>query len=381
MNASLSEKLSAVRWGEFRLTDIFVVKNTSNLLASDIIAGSGETPYLCASSENNAVSSYIKYDKEHLEKGNCIFIGGKTFVVTYQSKDFYSNDSHNLALYLKKGTPSKAAFLYMASCVYKSLHRKYSWGNSISKAKIQEDIITLPVSNGKIDFAFMDSFIAELEAERVAELEAERVAELSAYLAVSGLDNYELTEKEIATIEKIKNKEVHFKEFEFIEIFNNIKQGRRLKKEDQLTGNVPFVMSGTTNSGIVGYISNPVAFFRKNSITIDIFGNCFYRNYDFGAGDDTGVYWSTDHTYSKATMLFFTTAMERSLHGKYSYGKKLRSSQSLHFKMQIPAKDGKPDYTTMETLISAVQKLVIKEVVLYANQKIETTKAVTKRYW
>lgn len=310
MNASLSEKLSAVKWGEFRLTDIFVVKNTSNLLASDIIAGSGETPYLCASSENNAVSSYIKYDKEHLEKGNCIFIGGKTFVVTYQSKDFYSNDSHNLALYLKKGTPSKAAFLYMASCVYKSLHRKYSWGNSISKAKIQEDIITLPVSNGKIDFAFMDSFIAELEAERVAEL--------SAYLAVSGLDNYELTEKEIATIEKIKNKEVHFKEFEFIEIFNNIKQGRRLKKEDQLTGNVPFVMSGTTNSGIVGYISNPVAFFRKNSITIDIFGNCFYRNYDFGAGDDTGVYWSTDHTYSKATMLFFTTAMERSLHGKYS---------------------------------------------------------------
>ena len=379
MNASLNEKLGTVKWGEFRLTDIFQVKNTSNLLASDIIADSGETPYLCASSENNAVSSYIKYDKEHLEKGNCIFIGGKTFVVTYQSKDFYSNDSHNLALYLKKGTPSKAAFLYMASCVYKSLHRKYSWGNSISKAKIQEDIITLPVSNGKIDFAFMDSFIAELEAERVAELEAERVAELSAYLAVSGLDNYELSEKEIAIVEKVKNKEIHFKEFELIKIFNNIKQGRRLKKGDQLTGNVPFVMSGTTNSGVVGYISNPVAFFHKNSITIDIFGNCFYRSYDFGAGDDTGVYWSTDHTYSKATMLFFTTAMERCLHGKYSYGKKLRSSQSLHFKMQLPTKCDKPDYDVMETLISAVQKLVIKEVVLYANKKIETTKAVTKR--
>lgn len=37
--------------------------------------------------------------------------------------------------------------------------------------------------------------------------------------------------------------------------------------------------------------------------------------------------------------------------------------------------------SSMETLISAVQKLVIKEVVLYANQKIETTKAITKRYW
>ena len=381
MNASLNEKLGTVKWGEFKLIDVFTVKNTSNILAYNIIEGSGTVPYLCASSENNAVSTYIDYDKKYLEKGNCIFIGGKTFVVTYQEEDFYSNDSHNLALYLKEGTKSKNVFLYTASCIYKSLCSKYSWGNSISRAKIQDDVVTFPITdNGVIDFDFMESFIAELEAERVAELEAERVAELSAYLAVSGLDNYELTEKEIATIEKIKNKEVHFKEFEFIEIFNNIKQGRRLKKEDQLTGNVPFVMSGTTNSGIVGYISNPVAFFRKNSITIDIFGNCFYRNYDFGAGDDTGVYWSTDHTYSKATMLFFTTAMERSLHGKYSYGKKLRSSQSLHFKMQIPAKDGKPDYTTMETLISAVQKLVIKEVVLYANQKIKTTKAVTKRY-
>jgi len=41
--------------------------------------------------------------------------------------------------------------------------------------------------------------------------------------------------------------------------------------------------------GVVGYISNPIALFSKNSITIDIFGNSFYRNYDFGAGDDTGI--------------------------------------------------------------------------------------------
>lgn len=41
----------------------------------------------------------------------------------------------------------------------------------------------------------------------------------------------------------------------------------------------------------------------------------------------------------------------------------------------LPAKDGKPDYATMETLISAVQKLVIKEVVLYANQKIGNDKS------
>ena len=49
--------------------------------------------------------------------------------------------------------------------------------------------IKLPVKDGKIDFDFMESFIAELEAERVAEL--------SAYLKISGLDNYELSQQEI----------------------------------------------------------------------------------------------------------------------------------------------------------------------------------------
>lgn len=370
MNASLSEKLSAVKWGEFRLTDIFVVKNTSNLLASDIIAGSGETPYLCASSENNAVSSYIKYDKEHLEKGNCIFIGGKTFVVTYQSKDFYSNDSHNLALYLKKGTPSKAAFLYMASCVYKSLHRKYSWGNSISKAKIQEDIITLPVSNGKIDFAFMDSFIAELEAERVAEL--------SAYLAVSGLDNYELSGDEVQALQNYSL--LTWKSFNLECLFGKSTRGKRLKGDDRVSGTLPFVTAGEASEGISAYISNDVEIFEKNTTTIDMFGSAKYRNYKYGADDHIAVV-HTETVPMKAA-IFLTAAIHKAAHtGKFDYGHNFYAKDADALDIMLPAKDGKPDYTTMETLISAVQKLVIKEVVLYANQKIETTKAVTKRYW
>lgn len=39
MNASLNEKLRSVKWGEFKLTDVFAVKNTSNILACDIVEG------------------------------------------------------------------------------------------------------------------------------------------------------------------------------------------------------------------------------------------------------------------------------------------------------------------------------------------------------
>ena len=244
------------------------------------------------------------------------------------------------------------------------------------KETLKDDVIKLPTKDGKIDFEFMDACIRELEEERIRELEEERIRELSAYLTVSGLDNYELSSEEKEALDTYDS--MVFGEHKFKDIFNNIKQGRRLKKDDQVVGNIPFVMSGRTNTGVVGYISNPIALFSKNSITIDIFGNSFYRSYDFGAGDDTGVYWNDKTQYSKEAMLYLTTAMEKTLLGKYSYGKKLRSSQSFNFKVQLPTKDGKIDFEFMELLISAVQKLVIKDVVLYADEKIQSTKKIVK---
>jgi hypothetical protein len=109
-------------------------------------------------------------------------------------------------------------------------------------------------------------------------------------------------------------------------------------------------MAGTTNAGVVNYISNPVASFPKNSITVDIFGNVFYRDFDFGAGDDTGVYWNDEKDYSKEAMLFIAISMEKSLYGKFSFGNKLRSSQSLDFKIQLPIKSNKIDFDFMESL-------------------------------
>ncbi len=156
-------------WQSFKIVDIFEVKNTRNILARDVVKDSGTTPYLCASKENNAVNSYINYNADFLDKGNCIFIGGKTFVVTYQQKDFYSNDSHNLALYLKD-THSKTKLnqLFIITCIYKALNNKYSWGDSISNTKIQNDSILLPTNqHGKIDFNFMRTLINALMKQTI----------------------------------------------------------------------------------------------------------------------------------------------------------------------------------------------------------------------
>lgn len=152
-----------LEWREFNVTDVFNVKNTHNILSSEIAENSGGVPYLCASAENNGVSSYISYNADFLEDGNCIFIGGKTFVVSYQKDDFFSNDSHNLALYLKDFEADKSNQLYLATCIRKSLAHKYSWGNSISNAKIKGDKVMLPVRDGAPDYATMQDFISAVQ--------------------------------------------------------------------------------------------------------------------------------------------------------------------------------------------------------------------------
>ena len=158
------ESFKTLKFHEYNIADLFTIKNAGSILSRSIIENSGETPYLCASAENNAVSSYISYNEKYLDEGNCIFIGGKTFVVTYQESDFYSNDSHNLVLYLMdKEKRNKLIQLYLVTCINNSLKHKYSWGDSVSKAKIQNDKILLPTKNNKPDYDFIEMYMKAME--------------------------------------------------------------------------------------------------------------------------------------------------------------------------------------------------------------------------
>lgn len=205
-----------------------------------------------AGAENNAVNAYVICDSKYLEKGNCIFIGGKTLVITYQEHDFYSNDSHNLILRLKnQDKATKLVQLYLISCIYQSLRNKYSWGNSISYKKIQGDIVQLPTKNGAIDFDFMESFVAELEAERVAEL--------SVYLEASGLKDYKLTPEEEIAVSNLKN--VRWGEFKLGELFESSNGNYDIQKE-HINGIGDYVItSGLLNNGVLGKTDIPAKIF------------------------------------------------------------------------------------------------------------------------
>ncbi len=159
------DSLNSVAWGTFEVKELFLIKNTHSILSRDIVPNSGEIPYLTAGQNNNSVGTHIQFDTAYIDEGNCIFIGGKTFVVTYQQDNFFSNDSHNLALYHKEpNRRTKNNLLFMATSIFKSLSPLYSWGDSISNKKIQKDIIQLPITDErKPDYNTMSLVVSAMQ--------------------------------------------------------------------------------------------------------------------------------------------------------------------------------------------------------------------------
>ena len=367
MNASLNEKLGTVKWGEFKYKDVFNrIEQGRRLKKDDQIDGT--IPFVMSGTTNAGVVNYISNPVASFPKNAItIDIFGNTF---YRNYAFGAGD--DTGVYWNDATAySSNAMLFFAVAMQKSMMGRFSYGKKLRSSQSENFTMRLPVTdNGFINFDFMESFIAELEAERVAEL--------SAYLAVSGLDNYELSGDEVQALQNYSL--FTWKSFNLECLFGKSTRGKRLKGDDRVSGTLPFVTAGEASEGISAYISNDVEIFEKNTTTIDMFGSAKYRNYKYGADDHIAVV-HTETVPMKAA-IFLTAAIHKAAHtGKFDYGHNFYAKDADALDIMLPAKDGKPDYTTMETLISAVQKLVIKEVVLYANQKIETTKAVTKRYW
>ena len=255
---------------------------------------------------------------------------------------------------------------------------KYNFGyeNMCSWAKIKQEKISLPIKKDReIDFAFMEDFISQLEACRLSQLEACRLSQLEAYLLVTGLKNYTLTPAEEQALTDFQNGKVKWGEFNLEKLYGKSTRGKRLKSADRINGDLPFVTAGETETGISAFIGNDVEIFAANTTTIDMFGSAKYRNYEYGGDDHIAVV----HTekINKYAAIFVTTAIHKSSYtGKFSYSRNFYAKDADELNIYLPVTNDIPDYPMMETLISAVQKLVIKDVVEYADRKIEATREI-----
>ena len=56
----MKNKIDIKKWKEFKISDLFDAKNTGNILARDIINGSGNTPYVTARQQVQLTAAVVE---------------------------------------------------------------------------------------------------------------------------------------------------------------------------------------------------------------------------------------------------------------------------------------------------------------------------------
>ena len=267
------------------------------------------------------------------------------------------------------------AVKFITSAIHKTSYTgEFHYGRNFYAKDADALKIQLPIKDKLPDFDFMNSIIAELEAERIGELEA--------YLLATNLKDYTLTTKEQKALDDFNK--IEFGEFKLGYLFERIKTKKLPFKADELSKQIigkytlPCLTSSFKNQGLNYFAPKDEATILKNVISIpsnsDVYRAYFQSNEFTVLSDAYAISWIFNGIKLLPNQYLFAVQCINKVTDLsiYSYKNKLGGWNVVKNKhIQLPIKNDKPDYETMKTFISAIKKLVIKDVVLYVNKKVE----------
>lgn len=169
------------------------------------------------------------------------------------------------------------------------------------------------------------------------------------------------------------------KTFKVGELFNILSSKKKFNANSvKFGGDYPYVARGEFNNGIRGYITEDEKYLNSQK-TIS-FGQdtatMFYQEMPYFTGDKIKVFNLKEKNLDKYNAHYLITSIKKTL-DTFSWGSTSYSVENLeNININLPFKDDKIDYDFMEQFIKVIQKLVIKDVVLWADKKIEATKKV-----
>ncbi len=198
MIGPLSSQLNAIKWGEFRLGDLFEVLSSKKIYHANTIKIhdtqiENSYPYVVRAATNNGIKGFIIDDPTFANEKNTLSFAQDTFTVFYQKQPYFTGNK--VKILKPKFAFKSPKILHFISAILQFILKPLTWGLGSTTESIAEFKISLPLKPTAktqtlegIDFIFMEKFIAELEQCRLAELDA--------YLKATGLENTTLSSDE-----------------------------------------------------------------------------------------------------------------------------------------------------------------------------------------
>ncbi|WRA47867.1 restriction endonuclease subunit S [Helicobacter pylori] len=413
MIGPLSSQLNAIKWGEFRLGDLFekiIIKplpyQTAQLPKEK--TPTHELPALTAGILNQGLNNFVPKENATILK-NVISIsanGANTGATFYQPHEFcVLQDAYAIEFIGDKKLNDKE-YLFFVCAISKVIYNnsKYEWTNKAGWNKVKNELISLPLkptANAQtldgIDFDFMEKFIAELEQCRLAELEQCRLAELEAYLKAAGLENTTLSSDEENALNVFNNSGgggntpggLRWQSFRLGDLFE-IEKTLSFNKDALTQGqDYDYITRTSQNQGVLqttGFVNaenlNPPFTWSLGLLQMDF----FYRKKPWYAGQFMRKITPKTEIENKINLHiahYFTTLLNSLKRPLLSVLVRDIDKTFRDQKIQLPLKPTANtqtlddiDFPFMCTLINALMKQTIQGVAQYCDAKIQATKEV-----
>ncbi|WRC45912.1 restriction endonuclease subunit S [Helicobacter pylori] len=374
MIGPLNSQLNAIKWGEFRLGDLFEASNGDFDIQKRHINHKGEFVITAGLSNNGVLGQSdikAKVFESHtitIDMFGCAFYRSFPYKMVTHARVFSLKPkfeiNHKIGLFL--------------STLFFGYPKKFGYENMCSWIKIKNDKVILPLkptANTQtlkdIDFTFMEKFIAELEQCRLAELEA--------YLKATGLSNTTLSNDEENALNLFKCG-LTWQSFRLGDLFE-IYTGRDIIIGQTQQGDIPLVSHQHENNGItktIKEIHNRTIFNHKQTIALADRGVFLAttQNTDFHIGTRVKALVFKNGEQDKKTRLFFTTCINKNQIMFLDYSSNA-TNKLPNLTISLPTNPhGKIDFNFMHTLINALMKQTIQGVAQYCGAKIQATKEV-----
>lgn len=391
----------------FALGDVFEIYSPKKRFNANAVQFGGKYPYVARGSSNNGIRGYITEDVQYLSPAKSLSFGQDTATVFYQPDAYFTGDKIKV-MALRNHELNDELAQYFITVITKAFST-FAWGQSSFNEKILKDTkIVLPViESPDHDHEYtVDDIDFEYMQERIAELEQERIAELDAYLAASGLDDYELTDedKEILSLSPesasdeagaseadFGNGQIVFKAFKVSDVFNKVeakcKKADFDKRRDTSTVPneeycIPLVNAKVGDNGIMFY--GRKSDWSTQEMCIDVIQNgAVATGTVYAQPQAVGVLWDAylikpmAEAKSVEALLYMAKCIEKITKEQFSYDKKATWDRVKTCEVNLPATSGGDiDFDYMERYIRAIEKLAIADVAKYKDKLIAATKQV-----
>ena len=362
---------------DFYMSQIFDFSETKAKINANTISNfNGEYPYVTRSEKNNGIQGYITYPKKYLNDANTISLGMDTATFFYQKDPYFTGDKIKILSLINKEVNLKTVHPYLLTSIKKAFS-SFGWGtNSYYSDTLKSVIIKLPVKSDndlEPDWKYMEDYVKNITPNYLdviknqGKIQINKIQNKQSGIAkLLNITECELSREEINLVNQFPHK--NWKEIPVKKIFDVIERGKRLIEAQRLSGTLPFVTAGVNNQGISSYISNPeVKVFPANSLTIDMFGKVFYRDFNYGADDHVAVLAKADNSLSKETLLFIAPIIEKAIRGQFDYSQNFYASDVYDIVIKLPhLYDKIPDYRYMEDF----SKIMVKKTIQHYEQEI-----------